>query len=70
MRKFFWWISRDQRGEDRIAKAKEENKAIAKRITEEVAEDKSRIAKIREIRQSDNLANMFDDAFRMGRGEE
>jgi hypothetical protein len=67
MRKFFWWIRQDKEGHERLEKAREENRVLEQRIKEEIAEDKTRMGNLKNIRARNNLADLFDDAYGMGR---
>lgn len=67
MRKFFWWIRQDKEGRKRLEQAREENRIIEQRIEKEIDEEKNRVGTLRRIRARDNLADLFDDAYGMGR---
>lgn len=67
MRRFFWWIRQDKEGQKRLEQAREENRAIEQRIEQEIDEEKTRAGKLKKIRAKNNLADLFDDAFGMGR---
>jgi hypothetical protein len=67
MRKWLWWLRQDEEGQQRIERAREESREIEQRIDRELDEERSRIARIKKIRATDHIADLFDDAFRMGR---
>lgn len=67
MHKFLWWIRRDKEGLKRLEQAREENRVIEQRIEQEIDEEKAMAGNLKKIRAKNNLADLFDDAFGMGR---
>lgn len=63
-------VGKDRAGRENAKAAVEDAKSISQKIDNEIKKDKIRARALREIRERNHLAELFDEAFSMRRREE
>jgi hypothetical protein len=66
----FRWVGKDRAGHVKAQAAAQDAEIMVQKIDDEINRDKVRSSVLKEIRERNHLAQLFDEAFSMRRHEE